>query len=361
MYRPSRVNFVAIPALAVLSLMYAAYATHAMKPVRQSAPPLQSPPQRPFEHTIAAVGLVEPASELIEVGGRVSGWVEKVHVTVGATVAEGDPLFTLDGADLRAELALRQQAVRVAEAELDRLRALPRPEDVPPARAAVQEAQAQLDNARANLGFVTKVDDPRAFSSEERSQRSFAVDTAAARLAQATASLDRLLAGAWAPELAIATQRTEEARASAERTRADLDRLTVRSPISGMIYKVNAKAGEYTAAGASRRPPLLLGSPPPLHVRVDINEEDAVRVVPSAAAVASIRGDATRQLRLEFVRMEPVLIPKQALSGSASERVDTRVMQAIYHVLPGNGEPLVGQQMDIYIQARPTDRADSPA
>ena len=44
-------------------------------------------------------------------------------------------------------------------------------------------------------------------------------------------------------------------------------------------------------------------------------------------------------------------MPKKALSGYATERVDTRALQAIYR-LKANGNALfVGEQVDVYIEA----------
>jgi hypothetical protein len=54
---------------------------------------------------------------------------------------------------------------------------------------------------------------------------------------------------------------------------------------------------------------------------------------------------------LTFVRVEPFVVPKKSLNGDSSERIDTRVLQALY-ALPWTAEGLyVGQQLDVYIEA----------
>ena len=55
------------------------------------------------------------------------------------------------------------------------------------------------------------------------------------------------------------------------------------------------------------------------------------------------------QVPIEYVRTEPLVIPKRSLTGSVSERVDTRVMQVIYSVDPNVLGAAVGQQVDVYI------------
>jgi hypothetical protein len=51
------------------------------------------------------------------------------------------------------------------------------------------------------------------------------------------------------------------------------------------------------------------------------------------------------------------VLPKQSLTGDSSERVDTRVLQAIYSFDPKTMKNIyVGQQMDVFIEAQPITR-----
>jgi HlyD family secretion protein len=348
-YRSPLLNKAVIPLLALGSLAYAVYATGVMRPRIVSESPLSTPPEKIYPRAVAAVGLVEPASELIAIAPRVAGWIQTVHVAAGQAVKAGDPLFTLDGTDLRAELALREQAALVAEARVARLRASPRPEDVPIARATVAEAQARLTDAKNKLQLVEGLSDPGAVSEEERVQRRQAVAREEAATAARQAELERLLAGAWKEDVAVAESELGMARAAAARTRADIDRLTTRAPIDAVVLRLTARAGQYAPAGLLDEPLATLGSPAPLHVRADVNESDVPRVVAGASATAMVRGGADQKIPLEFVRIEPLVTPKRALSGFAEERVDTRVMQIIFRISSSPAGVLVGQQVDIFI------------
>jgi HlyD family secretion protein len=47
-------------------------------------------------------------------------------------------------------------------------------------------------------------------------------------------------------------------------------------------------------------------------------------------------------------------VPKKALTGASTERVDTRVLQVLYRFHQRKDFSLyVGQQLDVYIQAQP--------
>ncbi|MBV9608483.1 MAG: hypothetical protein JO187_02905 [Acidobacteria bacterium] len=87
-----------------------------------------------------------------------------------------------------------------------------------------------------------------------------------------------------------------------------------------------------------------------MNIRADIDEADAWRVRPNTAAVAYVRGDTGQRLPLQFVRFEPYVLPKKSLTGDATERVDTRVLQAIYRIADQKAPVYVGQQMDVYIE-----------
>ncbi|MFO0982014.1 MAG: hypothetical protein U1E76_09775 [Planctomycetota bacterium] len=103
---------------------------------------------------------------------------------------------------------------------------------------------------------------------------------------------------------------------------------------------------------------MLLGSLERMHVRIDVDENDAWRVQPGAAAVACVRGNRQLKAELEFVRIEPYVIPKRSLTGDSTERVDTRVLQVLYWFARDQLPVYVGQQMDVFIDAKPA--ASSP-
>ena len=57
--------------------------------------------------------------------------------------------------------------------------------------------------------------------------------------------------------------------------------------------------------------------------------------------------------QIRYERTEPYVIPKRSLTGDSIERVDTRVMQAVYSFDRGELPVYVGQQMDVFIEAPP--------
>ena len=57
-----------------------------------------------------------------------------------------------------------------------------------------------------------------------------------------------------------------------------------------------------------------------------------------------------QDINLEFVRIEPFIIPKRAVTNSQQELVDTRVLQVIYKIVSGPESLYVGQQVDVFVE-----------
>jgi len=346
-----------LPILAALGLVFAIWmAKQAAKPVPPGRP-VSDPPRSPFANKISGSGIVEASTRNISVGAHVPGIVAKVFVTVGKRVRSGDPLFTLDDRKQQADLAVKEAALKEARARLVKLKQAPRAEDLPPARARVKEAEANLEDARHQLQITEKLKDVRAIAINDAIRRQYAVDAAEARLNQAKADLKLLEAGSWKPDIEVATASVASAEAEVEGARVEIDRLTVRAPVEGDILQVNIRPGEFAPSGATSEPLILLGNLDKLHVRVNIDENDAWRYQPETPAVAYIRGNPQFKTDLKFEYVEAYVVPKRSLTGDSTERVDTRVMQAVYSFKRGDIPVYPGQIVDVYID----DRAPRPA
>ena len=121
------------------------YLAQAKERLPKVPPPVQ-PAANPFHNTVAGAGMVEPETENISVGSPLPGIVVEVMVKVGQRVKAGDPLFRIDDRDRKAELKVRQAMLADATAALERLEAMPRPEELPAAEAKVKETKADWDN-----------------------------------------------------------------------------------------------------------------------------------------------------------------------------------------------------------------------
>jgi HlyD family secretion protein len=348
-----------LPVVAVAGLAFAIWMVkQAAKPVIP-AKPVAEPARSPFANKISGAGIVEASTRNISIGSHVPGIVAKVFVSVGKRVKAGDPLFALDDRKQQADLAVKEAALNEARARLAKLKQAPRAEELPPALARVKEAEAILEDARHQLQITEKLKDVRAIAIDDAIKRQYAVDAAEARLTQAKADLKLLEAGSWKPDIDVATANVAAAEAEVEGARVEIGRLTVRAPVEGDILQVNLRPGEFAPSGGIAEPLILLGNLDKLHVRVDIDENDAWRFQLEAPAVASIRGNPQFKTDLTFEYVEAYVVPKRSLTGDSTERVDTRVMQVVYSFKRGKLPIYPGQLMDVYIDDR-APRPDQP-
>jgi biotin carboxyl carrier protein len=161
----------------------------------------------------------------------------------------------------------------------------------------------------------------------------------------------------------VAPSEAAVAEAQAEQTETDLKRALVTAPVDGVVLQVNVHRGEYVGTPPSQALVVLGAIDDKVHVRVDVDEHDIPRFKTGAPARASLRGTPEVSFPLEFVRVERYVIPKKSLTGDNTERVDTRVLQAIYDLDTTNRPIYVGQQLDVFINVGgdPASAEETPA
>jgi multidrug resistance efflux pump len=351
-----------LPVVAAGMLIFSIY--HVVR--AQQSPPRPPPPvepaRTPFGKTVAGAGIAEAQTENIAIGSALPGVVLEVYVPVekvGVRVKAGTPLFRVDDRQLKAQLKYQEANLAAAQAQLAKLEAQPRPEELPSSEAKVRTAEANVALLEDQYERARRLRPGAAMSEEDYRQRQLSLSVGRQQLAQAKADYDLLKAGAWEPDKAIARAAVAQAQAQIEQTRTDLERALVRAPVDGEVLQVNVRPGEYVGTPPSQAL-FVLGNVHKLHVRVDIDEHDIPRFRPGAPARATIRGNPQLSYPLTFVRVEPYVIPKKSLTGDNTERVDTRVLQVIYALDATNKPVYVGQQLDVFIDVEAAGSALQP-
>ena len=292
-----------LPVLAILGLCAAIVAVFYDNRPATMPPSSISTPQIPYSSFIAGAGIVEATTGNIAVGTPVSGIVMDIYVKVGDHVKPGDPLFKIDDRDLQAQLLTGLAKIKETEASL-------------------KKPQHQLDYAE-NLGRK----DQNAISAQNLS----------------------LLRD----EVAMAVAALDLAKAQVEQIKLEIERRTVRAEITGEVLQLKMRLGQYVEGTSLSTPLLILGGDDRLNLRVDIDEYDAWRFRQQAEALAFVRGHPSQKITLRYEYTEPYIVPKTALTGLATERSDTRVLQVLYSFARGEMPIYIGQQLDVFIQAPP--------
>jgi len=308
---------------------------------------------------VGGVGIVEPVGEATVIGSQLPGVVEKVFVQPGANVQQGQELLQLDSRSAIADLAVAKAELSAQEAKLVELQTQI---EVLKARldAAVSiqdQASAADANAKRELDRANAIGVSNALSQEEIDTRKLNSEIskakyreAQARVREAQANLNMFDGKPVAASLEVQRATVAQAHANLVRAQTNLELRTIRAPKSGTILSVKIRQGEFIPASILANPLITMGQIDPLHIRVDIDESEIPRFRSDATATATLRGASGNGVKLQYVRTEPLVVPKRNLTGTVSERVDTRVMQVIYSVNPQELRAIVGQQVDVYIE-----------
>lgn len=286
-----------LPLLALIGLAVAIDKVVADNQTIRVVPSTVQPAKAPFASFVAGAGMIEAGTENIAIGTPVSGIVTAIYVKLDDHVNVSDPHFRIDDRDLQGQLLV--------------------------ATAKIKESEAILERKKSIFNYSSRLIPSVAISRLERDNHRLDV----AALASARAQL--------------------------EQTKIEIERRTVRSPPAGDILQIKIRLGEFAQGGVLITPLMVLGDTAPLHVRVNIDENDAWRVRPEASAIAFVRGNPELNTPLRFDHFEPYVIPKMSLTGQSTERTDTRVLQVIYSFDRAALPLFVGQLVDVFIEAPP--------
>ncbi|MDX1971028.1 MAG: HlyD family efflux transporter periplasmic adaptor subunit [Candidatus Sumerlaeia bacterium] len=342
-----------VPSIAIAGIALTIYSVRAQSsPAVITTSPLVEPVRSPYLNTVSGSGLVEASSENIRISPSIAGVVAEVFVQPRDWVEKGTPLFRIDDREYRAERLIRESELKLAESQLSTLMAQPRQEDVPIAEAERDAAAAMAENARSEARRAAELLPGDAIDAQTEESLRREATRAEAHLQLAEAQLVKLLAGAWEPEVEEAQAAVMQAKARLAAVDVDLERLIVRAPISGEVLSSTVRPGQYAALGTQEEL-MTLGETKTLRLRVDIDENDAWRVNPDSEATAFLRGNPDINAPVQFFRIEPSVVPKKSLTGSNSERTDTRVLQVLFTVPRAEFPAYVGQLVDVRISASP--------
>lgn len=283
------------------------------------------------------VGVTAPleAKQRVDLTFLRSGAVEIVSIEPGQRVRAGDVLMQLDTSQAQLDLVDAQLTVDLQRLALEQLRSEVSPYRVASAGAAVQRAQAQLDQisqpvsietirvAQANLqlaesqraiayqdwsnqlalygsGYQADLAQKRAEAADmaveiakldlANAQEGAApgqLDSARAAVRQAQAALARVLEGPSDLDLRLAELQIEQAQLAVDNARIALDDAYILAPFDGIVIGLNYVVGEQAVAGL---PAVTLIDDSAFHTDVLVDEIDIARV--AEGQTADIKLDA---------------------------------------------------------------------
>ncbi len=205
----------------------------------------------------------------VDLGFRVAGKITAINFQEGERVQREQVVARLDSAPYQDELnfALAQQ--QKASAQLDKMQAGNRPEEIAQAAALVRERQATVDNLHLEYTRQQKLVTSGAVAQRSFDNISASLTEARARLATATAALQLARAGFRHEEIATAQADLHATQARTASARTRLKDTSCTAPAAGIILTRAAEPGAIVAAGQTV---LSLALDTPAWIRAYIEE-----------------------------------------------------------------------------------------
>lgn len=216
----------------------------------------------------------------VQMAFRQPGRIASMAVDEGDTVKDGQLLAQLDPTPYREALAAAEADVQRAQAQLDKLKAGNRPQQVAQAREAVRRAEAGLRNAEQNDTRQHTL-----LASGSTSQRNVdaaraARDQAAATLAEARQALSLQRTGFRPEDIAAGKAQLAAAEAARDKARTALADTRLTAPANATVLSRVLEPGSMVAPSS---PVYTLSLRDPVYVRAYVSETALGRIAPGTA------------------------------------------------------------------------------
>jgi HlyD family secretion protein len=221
---------------------------------------------RSLEAVVSASGTIR-ARRTVNITSEVSGKVVKLSVDEGQIVKQGQFLLQIDPRAVRSRL-------QISEATLEQQ------------RIGLQQARVSLENAKINQKLA---DDE--LNRQLRLDKDALATKQALDQARDTATLRRGEVRTAEQAVAAAEQRIRSQQADLESVQHDLSRVTIESPIDGIVTKRNVEEGEQAVVGFTNNPSvvlLIVADMSIIEAEIEVDETDIPNVKLGQAAKVTI-------------------------------------------------------------------------
>ena len=263
------------------------------------------------------LGYVEGETTLV--GAPQAGRLVSVDAVKGREVKQGAVLFSLDPAQLSAEVARAEAAVTTAKATRDNLLTGKRPQEIEIFRAQIAQAEASLVLAQKELQRASTLASTGTAAQSRLDQAQEQVKLYEQRLVELKASEQVASLPARSSEIEAAASRVTEAEAQLAQAKERLSDLSPVAPAGATVDDVFFKPGEWVAAG---QPVVSLLKPSDVTLRFFVPETVVALAQPGRGIRFSCDGcDGVKSAVISHVASQPEYTPPVIYSESARAKL----------------------------------------
>lgn len=184
-------------------------------------------------------------------GFKVPGIIRAIYFEEGQEIRAGQLVAELDDRDLKQELAAADARLAAARANLARLEAGYRPQEIREAQAAMAQAQADYDDKEREFRRFQALFERRVVSAQTRDRAEAAFLMAQEALNRARERFDLVRSGYRPEEIEQGRAEVRQAEAQRDLAQTRLSYARITSPATGMVLARPAEPGQVAQVGAT--------------------------------------------------------------------------------------------------------------
>ncbi|MCC7155373.1 MAG: efflux RND transporter periplasmic adaptor subunit [Bryobacterales bacterium] len=233
------------------------------------------------------------AAHKIQVASKVVGKVAWIGVEKGDKVKEGQVIVRLEDDEYRAQLQQARGQLANLEARLAELLNGSRPEEIAVAKANVEQAQADLENARVNVARVRQLYTDKIFAKATFDDAQARYDQAVARVNSLQKTYDLVKIGPRKEVIDAMRGQIEQAKGLVNFAETQLNDTVIRAPVTGTILERVVERGEFVTTSfvgerGAKGYVVSLADLNDLKVELDISQNDFSKLGPKQKGVITV-------------------------------------------------------------------------
>lgn len=191
------------------------------------------------------------ANDQVNLAAKSSAKVSEVLVDIGSKVNAGDTIIKLDTQDLQAQVDQAQAAVNVAKANLTNATSTARPEQIAQDEASLKSATESYEVAKKNYERTNALFQADAATQQqvESSKQQFVTAESQQKTAQEVLNMHKN--GATETSIDVYRAQVEQAEAALKTVQTSLNNGIITSPISGVVTAKNINVGEIASSNST--------------------------------------------------------------------------------------------------------------
>ena len=274
------------------------------------------------------------AAHKIELAAKVVGKVAWIGVDKGYKVKAGDVLVRLEDDEYRAHLLESKGNLEMLKAKLAEAQNGSRPEEIAKAKADLEQAIADRENARVTLERTRDLVHQKVLSTQALDDAQARYDGAVAKVGSFDRTYELVRLGPRKEEIDALRAQVQQAQGTLDYNQTQLDNTIIRAPIDGTILERNVEKGEFVTTGfvgdkGAKGYVVSMANLRELDVELDINQNDFGKLGPTQPGIVTT--DAYPDRKYEGVIRE---ISPEANRQKATVQVKVKVVNPDDYLRP---------------------------